>query len=387
METPQDMNQVNGNRLANHSGKPQRNCGIDLLRVVSMLMICVLHVLQQGGVLSAAPRMGGHYLVGKLLETLVVCGVNCFALISGFVNCTSDVRLRNLFRLWLEVVFYSFGIGLLFWLACPRQVPVRDVVENLFPASMLRYWYFSAYVLLFLSMPMLNAVLSGMPMDKLRNSLFAVFVVVCLFRCVPVLGRMGMEFKDGFSALWLVYLYLVGGFLRKYGLRNLVFPAPGKHPGATRLAEGLIRRIGPRHLDMLGFLSCIGFSWAVSMFAESVGMRLVGRDFRFQALTLYVSPTIFLASLALFHCFSALEPGGAARWVASKLAPMAFAVYLIQTQHEVWRLVFKNAFAWIADFPAVFLPVFTLASAVAIYLACTLVDCLRRALFGLLTIR
>lgn len=42
----------------------QRNSGIDLLRMVSMFMVVVLHVLGQGGILAALlPRYGTAVLV------------------------------------------------------------------------------------------------------------------------------------------------------------------------------------------------------------------------------------------------------------------------------------------------------------------------------------
>lgn len=45
--------------------KKEKNCGIELLRLVSMLMIVVLHTLGEGGLLSII--IGVNYKIGWLL--------------------------------------------------------------------------------------------------------------------------------------------------------------------------------------------------------------------------------------------------------------------------------------------------------------------------------
>ena len=38
-----------------------RNYGLDLLRMIAMLMVVVLHILGKGGVLSACEPLSGQY--------------------------------------------------------------------------------------------------------------------------------------------------------------------------------------------------------------------------------------------------------------------------------------------------------------------------------------
>ena len=41
--------------------RKQRNYGIDLLRMIAMLMVVILHILGKGGVLQAAPPLSIRY--------------------------------------------------------------------------------------------------------------------------------------------------------------------------------------------------------------------------------------------------------------------------------------------------------------------------------------
>lgn len=46
----------------------RHNYGIDLLRMLAMWMVIILHILNKGGVLSAAAPLSAGYEAAKLLE-------------------------------------------------------------------------------------------------------------------------------------------------------------------------------------------------------------------------------------------------------------------------------------------------------------------------------
>ena len=64
--------------------KTERNYGIDLFRIVSMIMVLVLHVLGQGHAIYAEVFSANFY-TGWFLETAAYGAVNCFGLISGYL--------------------------------------------------------------------------------------------------------------------------------------------------------------------------------------------------------------------------------------------------------------------------------------------------------------
>ena len=71
--------------------KIERNYGIDLLRIISMLAIVLLHVLGHGGVLDTiGNRFGTDYAVAWILEFIAYPAVNVFVLISGFVGYRNE---------------------------------------------------------------------------------------------------------------------------------------------------------------------------------------------------------------------------------------------------------------------------------------------------------
>lgn len=58
----------------------KRNYGLDLLRIISMCMVFTLHILGQGGILSAVTPYTVNYRVAWLLEICSFGAVNCYGL-------------------------------------------------------------------------------------------------------------------------------------------------------------------------------------------------------------------------------------------------------------------------------------------------------------------
>ena len=74
----------------------QRDYGIDLLRIVSMLMVPIVHILGQGGVISATIPFSLQYESAWLLESFLLVAVNCFVLITGYVYYGKETKYYRL---------------------------------------------------------------------------------------------------------------------------------------------------------------------------------------------------------------------------------------------------------------------------------------------------
>lgn len=94
-----------------------RNYGIDLLRIGSMFMIVLLHILGAGGMLGATSYHVSFNRILWLIEIACYCAVNCYAIVSGYVGYKQKFKFTNIIVLWLQVFFYTFLINLVFWIA------------------------------------------------------------------------------------------------------------------------------------------------------------------------------------------------------------------------------------------------------------------------------
>ena len=120
----------------------KREIGIEILRIVSMFMVVILHVLGQGGIL--ANSSGINYKIILYLEILAYAAVNTFALISGYVGLNSKFRYHKILTLYLQTIFYSIGITMVAYLA-GFGVDLSLWCKSILPFTCKMWWYISAY--------------------------------------------------------------------------------------------------------------------------------------------------------------------------------------------------------------------------------------------------
>ena len=336
--------------------KKERNWGVDLLRILSMLMILFLHVLGRGGILTHATKLSTQYEVAWLLETASYCAVNCYALISGYVGVRSRFRFSNLLQLWLQVVTYSFGITVITGWISPDKVATKDYIHALFPVSHQYYWYFTAYFCLFFFLPVLNHLLNTLSQRKL---LLLMLSLVFLFSILPsIFNRDIFYTKNGYSACWLIVLYLIGGYCRRFDpLKNW---------------SGLF--------SLAIYALCVLASWEIKWALESVEHAYA------DVLVRYTSPTILLAAVALLNGCSKLRVSRIPAAVIRFLAPLAFGVYLIHVHPLPWKYVMNKAFVAFAEYSPLKLVGAVIVAVLALYLLCTVIEYIRHLVFRLLRI-
>ena len=107
-----------------------RESGLELFRIITMLLIVIHHYVVNSGItsylqLSQAPtKFFFFYCVGAFGKT----GINCFVLITGYFMCRSKITLRKFLKLFLEVMFYKITITLAFVIFQPGQWTLRSVI-------------------------------------------------------------------------------------------------------------------------------------------------------------------------------------------------------------------------------------------------------------------
>ena len=128
--------------------------------------------------LDNTPWMSSQYLAaGWLLETVALCAVDCFALISGYVGSTAKFRWSRVGNLWLGIVFYTLLITALFAVWMPEVVSKRTWFGAIFPITSNQYWFMTAYVGMFFFIPLMNLMLEKASKRMLTEFLVAVLVV------------------------------------------------------------------------------------------------------------------------------------------------------------------------------------------------------------------
>lgn len=339
----------------------KRSPGLDLLRILSMGLVILLHLLGRGGVLSQLQPGTWHYALGWGIETAAYCAVDCYALLTGYLLIRSRCRLSSLLGTWVQVFFYSAGITLLFAIFY-EQVPLPRFLQSCLPVTFTQYWYFTAYFAVYCFAPFLNRMIEGLSQDAFRRLLGTALLLLSL---LPGITKQDpFVTGEGYSFLWLAVLYLLGAYLRLY---------PGKVRKA-RWGFGL-------------YVLCVAGLMASRFLLDAWDVSRGAAPTHGGWLLTYTSPLVLGAALGLFLCCRRLE--SVPRPIAALIrffAPVSFGVYLIHAQPFVFHRLLNGAVVPLLALPAWQFALELLGIAAAIFLVCALIDYLRLLLFRLLRI-
>lgn len=341
----------------------KRNYGIDLLRMFSMFMVVLLHLLGGGGMLGASASNVSANRILWLIEIGCYCAVNCYALVSGWVGYKSKFKFTNIIVLWLQVFFYSFLIHLIFWIVGWQDFSLGSIRSAFFPVMNKEYWYFTAYFIMYMFIPVLNLMLEKF--DKKQMSIFLGIGFLLLSILPTFLMTDPFSIMQGYSAWWLAYLYLVGGFLNKYKI----------------FSNGSV-------FDYLTYYGCLVlFTFLSKVNLEYLTPKIFG-DVRYSMILIeYTSPTILFCGIFLVIAFSKMKFNGIFKKLISFFAPISFGVYLIHCNNLMLGKFWVGSFSKFTDYRIVKMIFFVFALAVMVYLICSLIDYIRHLLFKLFRVK
>lgn len=192
-----------------------RQSNIELLRVVSMLLIMIVHTCYMGiDHWYNTPSYRIENFCRFLIEAIAIVGVNCFILISGFFG----IRLST--KRVVNIVFQTYFVALLSLLVCIGMFGIvglqsSTIIKCLFPVTHF-IWFIPSYLLLMLFSPMLNAWLEK---SESKSIILWTSLVYCITYYWQVCWHLSLGF-GGYSFGFFMVLYIIGHLLRRYDDRQ-----------------------------------------------------------------------------------------------------------------------------------------------------------------------
>ena len=251
-----------------------RHSGIELLRIFSIFLILVIHVINL--VIGAPDRTDLQTnplsaITTISFESIAVVCVDVFIIISGWFGI--KYSLRGLSKLIFQCVFFyaiEIIIGVIFF-----DFPTDHYIKG-FISSFFIGWFISAYIMLFILSPIINEFISLR--NKKKCDVIIIPTIIFLFIygwLVPSSTGNISTFSSGYSALFLLVLY----FLVRY------------------------YKVFYYNLKFNGYIYIYLFTTAVNIiiciFFTEINVQYIS-----SIIFLYTSPIVILQSYALFKTFS-----------------------------------------------------------------------------------
>ena len=362
------INDNSSNKAFNHDNSDRivkRNYGIDLLRIISMIKIIIIHTNQFSRQIKlniSSPKFK-HIWRSEIFS---YSSVNCFGLISGIVGY-KKYKFSNLIYLWILVFFYSVSISSYFYFFNKNEINYKYFILSFFPILIKRHWYVNAYFLMYLLLPFINYGIAQLPKNIYRN---LVLFLLCFYLSHYTITRLiGIEnntfLMNGFSSMWLLLLYIIGGYIGKY---------------ITSYSKN------KKYLCLYSLIYIF-----LSLFSSETYFLLLKskRKIKNNFFISYVSPTMVFQALSLIMLFSNIKiENEYLMKIISFVTPLNFSAQLIHTRLFNSRIrIIKILFKWLLSFNNKGLIVKIYGFAILIYIICIIIDYLRFVFFKFLKIR
>jgi len=338
----------------------KRLAQFELLRILAMLGVLMNHVFNYGlhiyddFAIDTTSAMG--FLLWSLLEVmklLALPSVNCYVLITGyFLADKTQLRLKGIWKVWSITWFYAVTIYLLAVSIGLTPFTWSEMLRHATPLCSNSYWFVTSYIALMLLAPLLSWGLQRLSLRQYQLAL-AVGAIVCF---QPLMGWLVM---DDQQILLFVYLFLIGGYIKRYG---------GATPHVQRKAL---------------WLSALTL---LLMYAYTVYKNIhFGHD-SFVVYAMAYHGLVLPLSVGIFLCFKDMQiRSNVLKKTINSFAPLCFSVYIIHTQsivHE--RLWNASSYAFFHLVPTAAIPLLCILICVCVFLFCCGIDYCRSTILQFL---
>ncbi len=349
-----------------------RQSNYELMRIVSMLLIIIYHILIHGNVLNHTT--GVLNFIFLLLICITLVHVNSFVLVTGYFNYDKEFKWKKFWNIFLQAWFYQIIIVIILLVTGLLSIGGSYTLINVLSPLNYNYWFIVCYLMLYLVTPFLNRLIINISQKEHKKLIILLF---CLFCVIPFVTRQDLVSNDGFTLIQFVFMYFVGSYFRKYPIdKNYHFVKFSKNK-LQIILFGLMIFFCIAH-----FVSCLLSSYFLSFdnpFFHDFGDNL--RNY----FTYYSSPFVIIQSVCYFLWFGTLT-------IKSKfinfIASLVFGVYLIHDNDFIRPIIYR----WLGiDIGAMItgnLIVFKVfIYALLIFVVCIIVEFIRSKLFKFISNR
>lgn len=341
-----------------------RMVNMELLRIISMMLVIVLHFLGKGVGISDAtsPEMTVIGSVAWFIEAFAIVAVNVYMIISGYFLVGSTFKVKRLLILLLQIWFYSIGVGLLaglFGYIPEEGFSLYYLAQLFFPVSTNHYWFMTAYVFMYLFLPLLTVAVHNLSKKQFQMVLGLLIITFSILKSVcPIHLATDMQ---GYDVIWYLCVFLVAAYIRLYGLP---FFQNWKRSLAVYVAMSLM---------IFGSMLLLRFVFLKTGKLQDV----ITVSYQYNHIF------VLSASVALFYLFYFVTIKSCF-WekVINKIAPYTLGVYLLH-EHIAIRYEWPKFIFKMTGIPSGIVPwlLTLILSVLLVYVAGILVDMLRSLLF------
>ena len=199
--------------------KIKRKSNIELLRIIAMILIISFHYVYKSGYVF--DKLNYNSFVVKVFYFFGELGVNLFLLITGYFMINGKFKLKKLIIMIVEVNFYYLlSILIANKLGIYSITTKRSMILSLFPIIFNKYWFVSAYILLYIFSPYINKLIKSLSKLEYQKLLLISLLIYSIIPTVFGIFYNNTETLLYYSRfIWAIIVYMIGGYIYSYGIK------------------------------------------------------------------------------------------------------------------------------------------------------------------------
>lgn len=202
--TEKPMENLNSGQLA------VRNSGVELLRIIAILLICISHAVQTSEQFLDYSSLSFGIILLKILRYSGQIGNILFVICSSwFLLDSKKMKHEKALKILMDSTLISIFIFLCFVISGYKFSTI-EIIHQLFPDYFANMWFIPVYVIFYLVHPLLNSAINAM--DKKSHFSFCL-ILFCFFGALGLIGWGGIVMN---SFVEFCVVYFIVGFMKKY---------------------------------------------------------------------------------------------------------------------------------------------------------------------------
>lgn len=198
--------------------KKVRLSNFELLRTISTFFIVLWHVILCGEGLENISS--STKLFFDTILALIVVHVNSYILLTGYFGCKRDGSNKKSFINALSISWF-YRIVIVVTMLCIGAVSLSklEILQDtfIFPLNH-EHWFIHHYLLLCLISPFLNKLVKNISQSDYKK---LIMILIIINSIIPyATNQLFFSVYKGFSLYHFVLLYLIGGYLGMYPIKE-----------------------------------------------------------------------------------------------------------------------------------------------------------------------
>ncbi len=290
----------------------------DLVKIIAMFFVLLIHLISVGRIIDGATENSLLFGILSGIEGVAYACVNLFALATGFISSQKKVRYSRLFELWLQALFICLACLAVVYLA-GGEITGRRVAYSTLVLTLRNYWYLNEYIAMMLISPVLNTAVKKLS-GRSMGFVIAAFAVIASF--YPTIAARETLSK-GYTFIWLSFLYVVGGYIRKYDI----------HKSVSKIFASAVYILSTAAQGALIFVS------------KRYDLVFFGDKDYSHIHSWYNNAFVLVSSVSLFILLLGIEiKSDRTRKAVAAVSGVSFTVYLVHGSPAIWQYIVNNYF-------------------------------------------